>query len=77
MTTTVQQQQRTSFVPWIFYQTLVQRRRTLLYWMAAMGGLTFYTASFYPSLVESNQQALNDLVNQLPPYMEALFGQMC
>ena len=76
MTTTVQQQQRTPFVPWIFYQTLVQRRRTLLYWMAAMGGLTFYTASFYPTLVEGNQQALNDLVNQLPPYMEALFGQM-
>lgn len=76
MTTTVQPKQRTTFVPWIFYQTLVQRRRTLLYWMLALGGLTFYTASFYPTLVAGNQESLNQLANQLPPYMEALFGKV-
>lgn len=75
MTTVTRTQPTARFVPWIFYQTLVQRRRTLIYWMLAMGGLAFYTASFYPTLVAGNE-ALDQLVAQLPPYLEAVLGQV-
>lgn len=63
-----------TLVPWVLFQTLAQRRRRLVYWMAGLGGFAFYLGAFFPSI--QGNQALDDMLKDLPPYLEPLVGQV-
>ncbi|MEU5880039.1 ABC transporter permease subunit [Spirillospora sp. NPDC047279] len=51
---------------------LMDRRRSLAWWCAAMAGLVLFTVSLYPSL--RDQQSVDELVRELPETFRAMVG---
>ncbi|KAB2340127.1 ABC transporter permease subunit [Actinomadura rudentiformis] len=51
---------------------LMDRRRSLVWWSAAMAGLVLFTVSLYPSL--RDQQSVDDLVRELPETLRTMVG---
>lgn len=59
----------------VFSKTLVEQRRSLLWWALGLAMATLLTTAFYPS-VRDNAVALSDVIRSLPEGLRnALLGQ--
>ncbi len=56
----------------VFSRFLRDRRRAAVWWMIGMAGLVVFTVAFYPSI--RDQTSFDELMEDLPPAIQALFG---
>lgn len=56
----------------IFHRTIRDRRRALLWWMMGLVALHLVTLAFYPTV--RDQQSFDQLVQQMPEALRAMFG---